>query len=143
MWDPDAFYIDVEPKLMMPEAENDVCMPSLCFHEFFLLSLEVISVWWEWVGVRNLLGNTKISPWKRRYRLEIRLEIVLISISKKVSPGGNQALPSMESWQQKINSSQQRKINYVVSNIKTSRIFLYILIFCASCNSVIQFCIFV
>ena len=30
---PDAFYIDVEPKLMMPEAVNDVCMPSLCFHE--------------------------------------------------------------------------------------------------------------
>ena len=33
MWDPDAFYIDVESKLMMPEAENDVCIPSLCFHE--------------------------------------------------------------------------------------------------------------
>ena len=30
---PDAFYIGVEPKLMMPEAVNDVCMPSLCFHE--------------------------------------------------------------------------------------------------------------
>ena len=30
---PDAFYIDVEPKLMMPEAVNDICMPSLCFQE--------------------------------------------------------------------------------------------------------------
>ena len=30
---PDAFYIDVEPKLMMPEAVNDVCMPSFCFYE--------------------------------------------------------------------------------------------------------------
>ena len=26
-------YIDVGPKLMIPEAVNDVCMPSLCFHE--------------------------------------------------------------------------------------------------------------
>ena len=25
--------INVEPKLTMPEAVNDVCMPSLCFHE--------------------------------------------------------------------------------------------------------------
>ena len=30
---PDAFYIDVETKLMMPEAVNDVYLPSLCFHE--------------------------------------------------------------------------------------------------------------
>ena len=30
---PDAFYIDVEPKVMMPEAMNDVYMLSLCFHE--------------------------------------------------------------------------------------------------------------
>ena len=30
---PDAFYIDVEPKLMMSEAVNDVCMSSLCFQE--------------------------------------------------------------------------------------------------------------
>ena len=35
---PDAFYIDVEPKLMMPEAVNDVCMPSLCFHEIIFSS---------------------------------------------------------------------------------------------------------
>ena len=26
-------YIDVGPKLMIPVAVNDVCMPSLCFHE--------------------------------------------------------------------------------------------------------------
>ena len=30
---PDAFYIDVEPKLMMSEPVNDVCMSSLCFHK--------------------------------------------------------------------------------------------------------------
>ena len=30
---PDVFYINLEPKLMMPEAVNDVCMPSLCFHK--------------------------------------------------------------------------------------------------------------
>ena len=30
---PDVFYIDVEPKLMMPETVNDVCMSYLCFHE--------------------------------------------------------------------------------------------------------------
>ena len=30
---PDAFYIDVELKLMIPEAVNDDCMPPLCFHE--------------------------------------------------------------------------------------------------------------
>ena len=29
----DVFCIDVEPKLMTPEAVNDVCMPSLCFYE--------------------------------------------------------------------------------------------------------------
>ena len=29
----EALYIDVEPKLMIPEAVNDVCMPSPCFHE--------------------------------------------------------------------------------------------------------------
>ena len=30
---PGVFYIDVEPKLMMPDAVNDVFMPSLCFYE--------------------------------------------------------------------------------------------------------------
>ena len=35
---PDAFYIDIEPKLMMPEAVNDVCIPSLCFHEIIFSS---------------------------------------------------------------------------------------------------------
>ena len=75
---------------MMPV--NDVCMPSLCFHEsIFLLSLVIISVLREWVGDRNLLGNITISPWKFRNRLGIKVEKVLISISKKVSPGGNQA----------------------------------------------------
>ena len=59
--------------------------------EFFLLSLVIISVWWEWVGDRNLLGNIKILLWKCRYRLGIKVAIVLIFISKKVSPGGNQA----------------------------------------------------
>ena len=34
----DAFYIDVEPKLMMSEAVNDVCMPSLCFHKIIFSS---------------------------------------------------------------------------------------------------------
>ena len=29
----DVFYIDVEARLMMPEAVNDVFMPSLCFCE--------------------------------------------------------------------------------------------------------------
>ena len=90
---PDAFYIDVGPKSMMPEAVNNVCMPSLCFHErIFLLSLVIISVWGECVSDRNLLGDIKISPWKCRYRLRIKVAIVLISISKKVSPSGNQAL---------------------------------------------------
>ena len=59
---------------------------------FFLLSLEIMSVWWEWVGDRNFLGDIKISPWKCPYGLEIKVAIVLISISKKVSPSGNQAL---------------------------------------------------
>ena len=57
---PDALYIDVEPKLMMSDAVNDVCMLTFCFHE----SLVIISVWWEWVGDRNFLGDI----WK--YRLE-------------------------------------------------------------------------
>ena len=52
----------------------------------------IISVWWEWVGDRNLLGDIKISFRKCRYRLGIKVTIVLISISKKVSPGGNQTL---------------------------------------------------
>ena len=43
----DAFCIDVEPKLMIPEAVSDVCMPSL-------LSLVIISVRWEWVGDRKI-----------------------------------------------------------------------------------------
>ena len=30
---PDAFYIDAERKLMMPEKVNDVYLSSLCFHE--------------------------------------------------------------------------------------------------------------
>ena len=30
---PEAFYIDVETKLMMPEAVNGVYLPSLYFHE--------------------------------------------------------------------------------------------------------------
>ena len=48
MGDPDAFYIGVEPKLTMPEAEKGICMPSPCLHErIFLLSLEIISIWWE------------------------------------------------------------------------------------------------
>ena len=58
---------------------------------FFLLSLVIRSVWWEWVGDRNLLGDIKTSPWKCHYCLRIKVAIVLISISKKVSPGGNQA----------------------------------------------------
>ena len=55
-------------------------------------SLVIISVWWEWVGDRNLLGDTKISPWKCRYRLGIKVAIFLTSISKKVSAGGNKTL---------------------------------------------------
>ena len=84
---PDAFCIDLEPKLMMPEAVNDVCMPSLCFHEreFFLLSLVIITVWWEWVADRNLLGDIKISPWKCRYRLEIKFKFLS---PKKYRPVG-------------------------------------------------------
>ena len=54
--------------------------------EFFLLSLVIISVWWKWVGNRNVLGNIKISPWKCHYRLGIKVAIVLISISKKRFP---------------------------------------------------------
>ena len=93
MWDSGALSIDVEPKLIMPEAENDVCMPSLCFHERVFSSKfgDNISL----VGMkcdRILLGDIKISPWKCRYRLGIRVEIVLISITKKVAPSGNQAL---------------------------------------------------
>ena len=90
---PDAFYIDVEPKLMMSEAVNDVCMSSLCFHKrSFSSKFGDNIVWWEWVGDRNLLGDIKISPRKCCYRLGIKVAIVLISISKKVSHGGNQAL---------------------------------------------------
>ena len=59
-------------------------------NEAFVLSLVIISVWWEWVGDRHLLGDIKILPWKCRYRLGIKVAIVLISISKKLSPGGNQ-----------------------------------------------------
>ena len=55
-------------------------------NNFFLLSLVITSVWWEWVGDRNLLGDIKIWPWKCRYRLGLKAAIVLISISKKVSP---------------------------------------------------------
>ena len=75
----DAFSIDLEPKLMMREAVNDMCMPSLCFHEreFFLLSMVIISVWWDWVGDRNLLGDIKILPWKCRYRLGIKFNFYL------------------------------------------------------------------
>ena len=83
---PDAFYIDVEPKLMIPEAVNDVCMLSLCFHEIiFLLSLVIISVCWEWAGNRNLLGDFKKLHKKYRYRLGIKVGIVLISISVPVA----------------------------------------------------------
>ena len=43
---PDAFYIDVETKIMMSAAVNNVYLPSLCSHErIFLLSLVIISVW--------------------------------------------------------------------------------------------------
>ena len=45
---PDVFYIDVVPKLMMPEAVSDVCMHLFVFtKEFFFLILVIISVWWE------------------------------------------------------------------------------------------------
>ena len=50
--------------------------------------LVIISVWWEWVGDRNLLGD--ISPSKCCYCLGIKVTIVLTSISKKVSPVGKQ-----------------------------------------------------
>ena len=30
---PNVLYIDVEPKLMMPEAVSDVCIPSPCLYE--------------------------------------------------------------------------------------------------------------
>ena len=83
---PDVFYIDVAPKLMMPEAVSDVCMHLFVFtKEFFFLSLVIISVWWEWVG------DIKISSKKCRYNLGTKVAIVLISIFKNVSPGGNQA----------------------------------------------------
>ena len=59
---------------------------------FIVLSLVIISDWSEWVGDRNLLGDIKILPWKCGYHLGIKVAIVSISISKKVSPGGNQAL---------------------------------------------------
>ena len=35
---PDAFYIDLETKLMMPEAVSDVYLPFLCFHEIIFSS---------------------------------------------------------------------------------------------------------
>ena len=65
---------------------------SLYSRKYFSSKLVIKSLLWEWVGGRNLLGDITISPWKFRYRLGIKVEKVLISISKKVSPGGNQAL---------------------------------------------------
>ena len=92
---PDAFYIDVETKIMMSAAVNNVYLPSLCSHERIFSSKlgdNISLVWWEWVGDRSILGDIKITPWKCRYRLGIKVAIVLIFISKKVSPGENQAL---------------------------------------------------
>ena len=60
---PDAFYIDVETKLMIPEAVNDVYLPSLCFHERIFSSklgdnISLVEMSWR----RSLLGDIKISP---------------------------------------------------------------------------------
>ena len=55
------------------------------------VDVSVVSDRWEWVGDRYLLGDIKISPWKFCYHLGIKVPIVLTSISKKVSPGGNQS----------------------------------------------------
>ena len=59
---------------------------------FIVQSLVIISDWWEWVDDRILLEDIKISPWKFGYHLRIKVGIVSISISKKVSPARNQAL---------------------------------------------------
>ena len=91
---PDAFYIDVETKLMMPEAVNDICMPSFCFHERIFSTkfgdnISLVGMSWRYKFIGRYM---EILPWKCRYRLGIKVVTVLISISKKVSPGGTQAL---------------------------------------------------
>ena len=67
---PDAFYIDVEPKLMMPEAVNDVCMPSICFRERICFSkfgdniTLVGMIWWyKFIGrCKNIVLKMWLSP---------------------------------------------------------------------------------
>ena len=48
----EALYIDVEPKLMMSEAMNDVCIPCLCFHEIiysskFVDNISLVEMYWR------------------------------------------------------------------------------------------------
>ena len=48
----EALYIDAEPKLMMSEAMNDVCIPCLCFHEIiysskFVDNISLVGMYWR------------------------------------------------------------------------------------------------
>ena len=61
----EALYIDVEPKLMMPEAVNDVCIPSLCFHEIifsskFVDNISLVGMCWR----QKFIGQYKNTPLK-------------------------------------------------------------------------------
>ena len=67
---PDVFYIDVEPKLMMPEAVNDVCMPSFCFYEKSFSSkfgdnISLVGMSWrqKFIGqYKNIALKMSLSP---------------------------------------------------------------------------------
>ena len=76
---------------MMPEAVNDVYLPSLCFHErIFSCKLGDISL----VGMswrQKFIGRYKNIALKMSLLPGEKVAIVLISIFKKVSPSGNQA----------------------------------------------------
>ena len=70
---PDAFYINVEPKLMMPEAVNDVCMPSPCFHERifsskFVNNISLVGMSWRYKFIgwyKNIALKMSLSPAKK------------------------------------------------------------------------------
>ena len=82
-----------------------------CYGVFQTLraAIRITSLWREWFGDRNLLGNVKISPWKCGYRLGLKVAIVLIS--KTVLLGGNQALGRLSGI--KVTVLYKTGINYL------------------------------
>ena len=89
---------------MMPEAESDVCIPSLCFHERLFSSkfgdnVSLVRMSWRLKFIGRYKNITlKMSLWPGNK------SGVLISISKKVSPGGNQALITFKQFCKKAAS---------------------------------------